>query len=58
MRWSRRDDPLGAPIWMTQSTLPQSTPRSRLAVQTKARSLPSAMAPSTLRRASTDREPW
>ena len=26
MRWSRRDDPLGAPIWMTRSTSPQSMP--------------------------------
>ena len=51
MRCSRREDPLGAPICTTQSTSPQSTPRSRLAVQTSARNSPRAMAPSTLRRA-------
>ena len=28
IRWSRRDDPLGAPIWTTRSTLPQSMPKS------------------------------
>ena len=40
IRCSSRDEPLGAPIWMTRSTSPQSTPRSRLAVQTSARSSP------------------
>src|ERR1044072_8895696 len=43
---------------MTRSTSPQSTPRSRLAVQTRARSRPDATAASTLRRASIDSEPW
>ena len=50
--------PLGAPIWMTRSTSPQSMPRSRLAVATSPRSLPAAIAASTLRRASTARLPW
>ena len=58
IRCISRDEPLGAPIWMTRSTSPQSTPRSRLAVQTRARSRPSAIAFSTLRRASSASEPW
>ena len=40
IRCSSRDEPFGAPIWTTRSTSPQSTPRSRLAVQTRPRSLP------------------
>ena len=58
IRCSRRELPLGAPIWMTRSMSPQSMPRSRLAVATSARSLPSAIAASILRRASTARLPW
>ena len=44
MRCSRRELPLGAPIWTTRSTSPQSMPRSRLAVATSPRSLPAAIA--------------
>jgi hypothetical protein len=58
IRCSRRELPLGAPIWTTRSTSPQSMPRSRLAVATSPRSLPAAIAASTLRRASTARLPW
>ena len=48
--WMSRLEPFGAPILMTRSTSPQSTPRSRVEVETTALSLPSAMAASTLRR--------
>ena len=58
IRCSSRDEPFGAPIWITQSISPQSTPRSSEAVQTSARIMPDAMAFSTLRRASRDRLPW
>ena len=52
-----RDAPFGAPTWITRSTSPQSMPRSRVEVQTTARSLPAAIAASTLRRCSTSSEP-
>ena len=40
MRCIRRLTPLGAPIWITRSTSPQSMPRSSEEVATTARSLP------------------
>ena len=52
MRWMKRLAPFGAPTWMTRSTSPQSMPRSRVEVATTARSEPSAIAASTLRRCS------
>ena len=39
IRCSRRELPLGAPIWTTRSMSPQSMPRSRLAVATSAAQL-------------------
>ena len=53
-----REAPLGEASWMTRSTSPQSMPRSRVEVQTTARSSPRAMAASTLRRCSAASEPW
>ena len=58
MRWTMRDEPLGADSWMTRSTSPQSMPRSSVEVQTTARSPPRPMAASTLRRCSAAMEPW
>ena len=58
IRCNSRDDPFGAPIWITQSTSPQSSPRSRLDVATSARSRPSAIAVSARWRASRSRLPW
>src|SRR5262249_4114317 len=55
--WRRREAPLGAPILTTRSMSPQSTPRSRDDVATTARSLPCAIAASTLRRCATSSEP-
>jgi hypothetical protein len=57
MRCIKREAPFGAPILMTRSTSPQSTPRSSEEVQTTPRSLPAAMASSTLRRWATSSEP-
>ena len=57
IRCSRRLDPLGAPTWITRSTSPQSMPSSSVEVQTTARSRPSAIAASTLRRWPTSSEP-
>ncbi len=50
MRWMKRLAPFGAPTWMTRSTSPQSMPRSSVEVATTARSVPAAIAASTLRR--------
>ena len=58
MRWASRLAPFGAPIWTTRSTSPQSMPRSSVEVQTTARSLPAAIAASTLRRWPASSEPW
>ena len=52
------DTPLGPPIWTTASTGRKSTPRSREAVQTTARSLPSCRASSTHSRSSLAMDPW
>jgi len=48
---------VGAPTLTTRSTSPQSTPRSSEEVATTARSRPSAIAASTLRRCATSSEP-
>ncbi len=40
IRWTMREAPLGEASWMTRSTSPQSMPRSRVEVQTTARSSP------------------
>ena len=65
MRWLARPircmirlAPFGAPTLTTRSTSPQSMPRSRVAVQTIARSWPAAIAASTRRRCCASREPW
>ena len=49
---------MGAPIWMTRSTVPQSMPRSSEEVATTAFKAPRAIAASTLRRCSGTRLPW
>ena len=57
IRCTSRDDPLGAAIWITRSTSPQSMPRSSVEVQTTARRSPRAIAASTLRLCSAASEP-